>query len=121
MATIEFHDNGILLLRLKDNTEFQLEDSIELYKVLLSKFDGKNKFRLLVDPGGYTSITKEAREFSGNPEKNIMTAATAVIVKSLAHRLVINFIVKLLQEQNMKIKMFETKEKAIEWLLSVKA
>jgi hypothetical protein len=120
MATVEFWDNGIINYRLDDNVEVGLSDSKEQYEVLRSRYDGKTKFKILVEPGRYTSISKEAREFSTLPESNAMTAATAVVVQSLAHRLVINFVITFIQKQSMKMRMFDSKEKAIEWLLSGK-
>jgi hypothetical protein len=120
-ATIDFWDNGITNMRLDDNVEIGLADATEQYELLRSRYDGKTRYRILVEPGRYTSISKEAREFSTVPERNSMTAASAVLVRSLAHRIVINFLINFIQKQNMKMRMFDSKEKAIEWLLSVKA
>ena len=71
-----------------------------------------------MDPGKFTSLTKEAREFSQKSESNEMTLATAVIIRSLAQRIVINFMITMMHHQTMKMKMFDSKEKAIAWLLS---
>lgn len=120
VSTTEFWDNGIIFIKLDDNSEVTLEDSKIHHAFLKSKFDGKNKLRVLTESGRYTSITKEAREFSTLPETNKMTLASAVIIKSLAHRIVINFIISFARQQNMHMRMFENKEKAIEWLLSLK-
>lgn len=120
ISTIEFWDNGIIYIKLDDNEEVKLEDSKAQYEFLKSKFDGVNRLKILVEPGRYTEISKEAREFSAQPESNLMTMASAVVVKSLAHRIMINFIINFTRQGNMKMKMFESKEKAIEWLLSLK-
>lgn len=120
ISTIEFWDNGIIYIKLDDNEEVRLEDSKAQYEFLKSKFDGNNKLKVLVEPGRYTEISKEAREFSTQPESNIMTLGSAVIVKSLAHRIMINFIINFTKQGAMKMKMFDTKEKAIEWLLTLK-
>jgi hypothetical protein len=120
VSTLEFWNNGIVYVRLDDNVEIQLEDSRSQYELLKSAYDGKTKFRVLVEPGRYTSISSEARQFSSQPDVNRMTAATAVIVKSLAHRIVINFLINFTRKQNMKMRMFDSKEKAVEWLLLVK-
>jgi len=119
-STLEFWSNGIIYFKLDDNVEVQLSDSKAHYEFLKSNFDGKTKFRVLVEPGRYTSISREAREFSSRPETNNMTGANAVIVKSLAHRIVINFLINFTRKQNMKMRMFDSKEKAVKWLLSVK-
>jgi hypothetical protein len=105
---------------LKDNVQVELEDSLKQYNYLKSKYDGKNKHLILVESGVYTSISKEAREFATKPESNEMTMATAVIVKSLAHRIIINFIINITNQQKMKMRMFEDRQKAINWLLSFK-
>lgn len=120
IATIEFWSNGITYIKIDDNTEMLLEDSVDQYKVLKSRYDGKTKYKLLVESGRFTTISPEAREFSTQKENNAMTAASAVVIKSLAHRLVINFVINFTQKQTMKMQMFESKEKAIEWLLGFK-
>ncbi len=71
-----------------------------------------------MDPGKFTSLTKEAREFSQRPESNEMTLATAVVIRSLAQRIVINFMISVMHQQAMKMRMFESEEKAVEWLLA---
>ena len=91
-STVEFWDNGIIYIKIDDKSEVELSDSKAQYEFLRSKFDGKNKHRVLVDPGKFTSLTREAREFSQRPESNEMTLATAVIIRSLAQRILINFI-----------------------------
>lgn len=120
ISLIEFWDNGITYIKIDDNAQVELKDSQNQFNYLNSKYDEKNKFRILVETGRYTSISKESREFATVPERNEMTLATAVIVKSLAHRLVINFIINFTNQQTMKMRMFDNKQKAINWLLSLK-
>ncbi len=119
-ALIEFWDNGIIFIKIDDNVQVELEDSERQYNFLRSKFNGVNKLRVLVEPGRFTSISNEAREFSAAPERNAMTIGSAVLVKSLAHRIVINFMINFIRKQSMKMRMFDSKEKAIEWLLELK-
>ena len=107
-------------MKLDDNVEIDIADASEQYELLKARYNGKTKYRILVDPGRHTSISTEAREFSSHPERNAMTLATAVLVRSLAHRLIINFMIKFIQQQNMKMKMFDSREKAISWLLLFK-
>lgn len=118
ISRIEIWDNGIVFIRIDDNSEVSLQDSKDQQSFLKAKHDGQNKHLVLVEPGRYTSISKEAREFSTLPESNNMIVASAVIVKSIAHRIIINFIINFIRQQNMKMRMFDNKEKAIEWLLS---
>lgn len=118
ISRIEIWDNGIVFIRIDDNSEVSFQDSKDQQSFLKAKHDGLNKHLVLVEPGRYTSISKEAREFSTLPESNNMIVASAVIVKSIAHRIIINFIINFIRQQNMKMRMFDNKEKAIEWLLS---
>lgn len=119
-SKIEFWDNNIICIKLRDNIQIELEDSKKQFYFLKSKYDGINKHLVLVETGLDSSISKEAREFASKPESNEMTAATAVIVKSLAHRIIINFIINFTHQQTMKMKLFDDKQKAINWLLSFK-
>lgn len=119
ISLVEFWSNGIVYVGIRDDAEIQLEDSKWQYELLRSKFDGRHGLRVLVEPGPNTSITKEGREFASMPEKGEISLGTAVLVKSLAHRLVINFIIKIAYRKNMKMRMFDSKDKAIEWLLKL--
>jgi hypothetical protein len=119
-GSIELWDNGIIFYKMKDHTTIELEDSKVQLDFLKSKFNGKNKIPVLVQSGRYTDISKEAREFSAQPESNIATLASAVIVQTLAHRIIINFLINLTRQQNMKMRMFMKKKEAIEWLLKIK-
>ncbi|MBK7312219.1 MAG: hypothetical protein KBG47_07510 [Bacteroidia bacterium] len=118
ISSLEYWDTGIIFIKIIDKVEIELSDVKIHYEFVRSKFDGTNKCCVLVDPGKFTSLTKDAREFSQRPESNEMTLATAVIIRSLAHRIVINFMINIIHQQTMKMKMFDSKEKAIEWLLS---
>lgn len=120
ISTLEMWDNGILYIKLEDNVTIELQDSMRQFEFLKSKYDGSNKMRVLVESGRYTDISKEAREFSSQPGINSETLATAVIVQSLAHRIIINFMINFTRQQAMKMRMFDNKEKAIDWLLKLK-
>ena len=110
---VEFFDTGEPI-----QCSIEIEDTIAQYEFFKFKADGKIKFLILVESGETTSISKEAREFKSRPENNELAIASAVVVKSLAQRLLINFIIRL--QKNKKTKMFDNKHKAIEWLLSFK-
>lgn len=120
IATIEFRSDGITIIRLDDNAEVKLQDSLAQHRLLKENYDGIKKYRLLIKPGKYSSITQEAREFASTPDANHMTLGTAVIIRSLAQRIVINFMINFIQKQNMKMRMFESEEKALEWLKELK-
>jgi hypothetical protein len=119
-SDVEFWDNSIVYIKIKNHVNIELEDAQQQYQLLKSKYDGINKHLVLVETGNDTSLSKDAREFGSKPESNEMTTAMAVIVKSLAQRLIINFIIKFTHQQAMKMRMFDEKQKAINWLLTFK-
>jgi hypothetical protein len=120
LFTIEFWDNGIVHVTVPGDTIVDAKHIKAQYEFLKSRYDQKNKFIILVESGHDSTLTKEAREFSSLPETNAMTFATAVVVKSLAERLIINFIINITSRQAMKIRLFDNKENAAKWLLSLK-
>ncbi len=120
VSTNEVWSNGIIFMKLKDNVQIEYEDSVNQFEFLKARAHGEHSCLVLVEAGRYTNISKEAREFSTQPEINLYTKATAVIVKSLAHRILINFIINFTRQQTMKMRMFDDKEKAIQWLLAFK-
>lgn len=120
ISAIEVWDNNIVYIKIDDNEEIQLEDSINHNLFVNSVFDGKNKVLILVEPGEFTQITKEARDFASKFKNNEFTLATAVIIKSLSQRLIMNFITKLISPKTFKMKLFEDKDEAIDWLLTLK-
>jgi hypothetical protein len=119
-SNIEFWENRIVFIKIKDNVNIEFEDAQQQFLLLKSKYNGIKKHLVLVETGNDTSISKEAREFSAKPESNEMTSAMAVIVQSLAQRIVINFIIKFTRQQTMKMKLFDDKQKGIDWLLTHK-
>ncbi len=116
-AFIELLDNEIIYINIKDNAEIEIADSIE-QKIFIDDNCGPNNRLILVHAGANTSITKEAREFASTDEANKTVLATAVIVKGLAQRILINFIMSVLNRKKLKMKLFSSKADAILWLLN---
>jgi len=105
---------------MQDNVEIDLDKSVRQFTILNEHYNGKDRFKVLVEPGKFTYITPEGREFAAHPESNEMTAAIAVIIHSMAQRLIVNYLMYYLGKQKTKMKAFDTKQKAERWLLSYK-
>lgn len=75
---------------------------------------------VLVEPGRYTSISKEAREVGMRKEANEMSIAIAVVIHSLAQRLIINFQSKFVSKTKTQMRAFDSKEEGLKWLKSFK-
>jgi hypothetical protein len=119
LFTTSFWDNGIVHVTVPGDSTVDAKHIKAQYEFLKAHYDQKNKFLILVESGHDCTVTKEAREFSSLPETNSMNLATAVVVKSLAERLIINFIINITSRQAMKIRLFDSKENAAKWLLSL--
>lgn len=120
ISHMDFWDNGIICIKLKPHVNIELEDIKEQRLFLYGRYNGINKHLILVETNIHSTISKEAREFAAKPETHPVTKAVAVLVNSLANRIIINFIIKFSRKQTTKMKMFDSKQKAIDWLLSFK-
>ena len=120
ISYIEFWDNGITCIKLKPHVNIEIDD-IKTQRLFLSANSRAiQKHLILVETGIDSTISKAAREFAAEPEINSATKAAAIIVKSLANRIIINFIIRFSKKQTTQMKMFDNKQKAIDWLLSFK-
>ena len=120
MFTIHFLDNGVVYIQVAGDSVVDKKHIKAQYAFLKSRYNGINKFRILVESGYDSTLTKEAREYSSLPETNAMTLGSGVVVKSLAERLIINLIINITNRQAMKIRLFDDRDKAMKWLLSLK-
>jgi DNA primase large subunit len=118
--TVSTWANGITYIKIPADTVIEAKDIKDQYDYLSSIYNPNNKFILLIESGENSSLTKEAREFSELPETSSMSLGTAVIIKSLAERIIISFMTNVVNQQHVKLKMFEDRKNAIEWLLSLK-
>lgn len=103
---IYYHDNSLL-------TEIDFRESLEAYDEIRK---GK-KFKTLVELGIYTSITPEAREYAQSKMK-IEAKAEAIVINGLAQRLLVR-VYQVFRKQEHPSKVFNSKEKAFEWLHSI--
>lgn len=113
-ATIRRLKGNILENIVHDNVNIEVEDVREIKELNLSLSDNK-PYAILVDSGMMTSISAEARKLSASKEFQINTIAKALFVRSVGHRLVGNFYIKI-NKPHIKTKIFADREKAIDWL-----
>jgi hypothetical protein len=114
-ASITALDHSIILYQLKEGSVIELEDSIAMYEET-KRISGGKKYASLVDARATTTLTKEAREWSAKPEIQKNLIAQAIVVTSLANRLVGNFIITF-HKPKAPTKLFSSMEKAKEWLI----
>lgn len=113
-ATIEVCEEGIVFVRIKNKSEIELEESKRMQSKTLELTNGK-KFVALVDGRAEVVVSKESREWGSTKEAHTNLVAQAIVVNSLANRMVGNFIIKF-HKPHAKTRLFSDEESALVWL-----
>jgi len=112
-------DDDVLHIIFKDGAVVDVEDMLESKQARIDLQKGK-PMKILVDSRGLFQITKEAREVAAEEENAEMSIAMAIVTSSLGTRLLTNFFIKF-NKPVSPTKMFDSKERGLEWLKSFKA
>lgn len=112
-AKLSFNENT-LLTEMFDNLEIDLNDVNENYEASVKLTRDKN-FLSLVIAAPFTTLTKEAREAANREFMYKNTVAQAIIVQSIANRIMGNFLIKFYRPF-CPSKLFKSKEEAVTWL-----
>lgn len=116
-TTYYFRADGIVIIKIKDNVHLELEDSKEEQQMLYSEKEDYIPLRVIINPGKHASVSKEVRDYSNHPDNAKMILAEAIVVQSMAHKIMANFI-KNFYKTPMQIKIFNDEESAVNWLSS---
>ena len=111
-------ENGILIVKVLDGSFIDLDDAIDNSLVVRQITGNKPRLKLW-DLRVNWKITKEAREYLLKEDVPGRTIARAVIVKSLANKLISNFLLKF-NKSRTPLKIFLDEKEALEWLRSCK-
>ena len=88
-------------------------------KDLLGEMVGKKRVRIFVTTQDFSNMTPEGRKMAATKEANEYTIAVAVLIDSLAKKLLFNFFITM-NKHILPIKGFTNKEEGIEWLKSMR-
>lgn len=105
---------GIIENIIHHHATIEKEDILEM-KQINKQLSGGLPYVVLIDSGTFTDITKEARELLASQEFGEKTIAKALFVRSLGHRIVGQFYIKI-NKPYVNTKIFADREKAIDWL-----
>ncbi|MBA3972422.1 MAG: hypothetical protein H0X46_09840 [Bacteroidetes bacterium] len=105
---------GIIENIIHDYATLEKEDILEI-KQINKQLAGGMPYVVLIDSGSFTDINKEARELLSSREFGENTIAKALFVRSLGHRIVAQFYIRI-NKPYIKTKIFADREKAIDWL-----
>jgi hypothetical protein len=111
----ELVEPGIIKLLIQEDSILDLEDVLEMRRENLKLVGGK-KFCVLLDTRpGYFTTSPEAIKMMASKEYQKTRKATAIIVHSLATRIVGNFF-KSLHATESPTRLFNKEEDALLWL-----
>ncbi len=107
--------DGIVEVTGIDHT-YSVSDIKDINKAI-GEITGNKKTLLLCVSSNYSEVDSEARHFMSTPEATVYSIAEAYVIKSLAQRLILNFIIKV-TGTDAPVRFFTDKESSIEWLMS---
>ena len=113
-AEVMLRNDGIVHFYIKANINLSVQDAKEIVSAT-GKIGSNKKYPILISSGKYALADKEAREFAASEAGNKYTIAGAIVVKSLAQKLLGNAYLKV-NKPVTPTALFETEEKAITWL-----
>ena len=113
-AKFSLLEEGILHIKLLPDTEIDLEESKTMQRASLDIMNGKD-FVVLIDARASIVVTKESREWGSTAEAQVHMLAQAIVVNSLANKIVGNFIIKF-HKPIAKTALFSDEKYALQWL-----
>ena len=117
-VVVTLRSDGIILVRVRDYAEVDICDSLETFEAVKKLGNGK-KMPVLVFTGEGGTVTDESRRFSASKEAGEPTLAEAIVVKNLAHKLIVNFLIKF-HRPGRPMRMFTREGEAVKWLKEIR-
>jgi ribosome-interacting GTPase 1 len=111
-------EDDIVHVKLKAEQEITMDDFEEIINAVTEL--GMAQAQLIIFQAGYnSSVTPEVRKFASHPNANFLSRGDAIVVQSLAQRLMANFYIKF-NRPSRPTKIFDNLDEAIAWLHKVK-
>jgi hypothetical protein len=113
-SEVNFRSDGIVNFHIKPNQTLTAEDTKEMIK-FVGEIGNGEKFLILITTGKYALADYDAREFGASETANQYTIAAAIVVNSLAQKLLGNAYIKV-NKPIAPNALFTDEKKAIDWL-----
>lgn len=115
---VSLRDDGIFQVNMKVlNREMEEKDVREMTEIIGEMGKGKT-YPVLILIEEFNPIQKSASEYAASEEAGKYTKANAIVINSFAVRIGSNFFIKIFKPKR-PTKMFNSEEKAVEWLKSL--
>lgn len=116
LADVYLVQEGIVLIAIKEEISFDLED-VKLVEAAYATAAGYTARPILIIPRKFVTPTREAMEYMGGNDRIWHPTAEAFLIRSLPQKLVGNFYLKFTKPV-FPTKLFTEEELAVEWLRS---
>lgn len=117
-VNIQRKSNDIVYVTFKDDCNLDIPLQMRLLDYYRDITDGK-LMHFMFFAAENVSLSKEARDNAVKIEDQSMLGATAVVVDTLAYKLIANFYLKF-NKPKRPYKVFSKEEDAIKWLKTIK-
>lgn len=107
-------ENNIIYVHVNNDADIDVEQVSQIRETNEKLANGTN-YVVLFEIAEFAFVSKEAREYGGENKLGELRKAMAIVVKSMAHRLLANFFINV-NKPPTPTKVFNDKEKALEWL-----
>lgn len=116
-VNLQRKSNDIVYVTFKDNCNLDIPLQMRLLDYYRDLTDGK-LMHFMFFAAENVSLSKEARDNAVKIEDQSMLGATAVVVDTLAYKLIANFYLKF-NKPKRPYKVFSKEDEAIKWLKSI--
>lgn len=117
-AKLGLLENGIIRINLLDKHSIGESESREINNAIGILSEGRLALIMMI-PQPHTVFDHGAREFSSSDEGLQYTIADAMVVTSMAHKILVSFYLKF-NKPKKPSKAFDNETEAMAWLLSLK-
>ncbi len=110
---VSLREDGIVHVYTKDRVTIDIDCQNEMKRLYWEITDIPRPF--IFSSGEFLSLTREAQKNAKTMEKNVPVAASALVVRNVAQKLMADFYYKF-DPPNNPLKVFRDFEKGLDWL-----
>lgn len=116
---VQLDEEGIMHVQFKAGEDVVMDDMLPMHDWICEQLKGGKHFVLTVPEYGST-VDPEVRSWARSDERVMHIGADALVVKTLAHKLLANFYIKYNKPEH-PTRVFSDEETALSWLREMKS
>ena len=117
-ALIEILPSGIMHIHVKVEGSFSLKHALNVFRARIDLAEGK-PYPIMYTAPKFIRPSKEVRKYMVSVEREKHSLADAFIMNSISHRLLTGMYMRFYKPR-IPTALFDSKEEAIDWLLTFK-